>query len=266
MILVNGIFLWLSVLLEWRASIKIQSFYRDNRVNNGRFFLFLLEKMEFFREKCLEILPDFQSFSAADVFLSELLEYNQKVNLISRSSGEKMAKEHFFDCFIAIPHFLEAIRAFSFKKSSSPKILDVGSGGGFPAVVLALAMPDVLVTGVESKKKKVDFLFYIIEKIGLKNFLVEHRNVSMWQPKQNYQIITARAFASLTKIVRQTLHLLDDRGGYLLYKGREQKVEEEVKDFWQDGVVKKRLGHKKLSTIPLKNSSVNAERCLVKIQ
>lgn len=247
--------------------------------------------MDLLRKGCLQIEPSFKNFEMAEIFLTELMAANRKFNLVSRANedeGEQAVATtmigHFLDCFLAVPQFLKLAKQFSSdasqEKSNFPsqiRLLDVGSGGGFPAIVLALAIPEIAVHAIESKQKKVDFLQSMRVKLGLKNFRVFQDDVSSWRSEQKYHIITARAFSTLAKMINQTWRLLAGGGTsngtkdgvFAFYKGREAKVKEEVAEIFRLQSVKRRIVGKKISTIPLGNlfdPFPHVQRCLVVIK
>lgn len=246
--------------------------------------------MDLLRKGCLQIEPSFKNFEMAEIFLTELMAANRKFNLVSRANedeGEQAIATtmigHFLDCFLAVPQFLKLAKQFSSdapqEKSnfaSRIRLLDVGSGGGFPAIVLAMAIPEIAVHAIESKQKKADFLQSMRVKLGLENFRVFQDDVSSWRSEQKYHIITARAFSTLAKMINQTWRLLvgvgaSDAGNgvFAFYKGREAKVKEEVAEIFRLQSVKRRIVGKKISTIPLGNlfdPFPPAQRCLVVIK
>lgn len=250
--------------------------------------------MDLLKKGCLKILPSFKNFEMAEVFLRELISANQNFNLVSRANqdeGEKAITTtmigHFLDCFLAVPQFLKLVEQFSIGKSlgdrtdrtqkkpnfddfnNQIRLLDVGSGGGFPAVVLALAIPEISIYAIESKKKKADFLKSIGLKLELKNFKVFQDDVTNWRSEQKYHIITARAFSTLAKMINQTWRLLADDGVFAFYKGREEKVKEEMEEVFHLQSVKRRIANKKIMPIFLENLSnpfPPAQRCLVVIK
>src|ERR1044071_7196775 len=93
-------------------------------------------------------------------FAENLREWNTKINLISRNDVEQLYEKH-------ILHSLSIAKIISFKKNTV--VMDVGTGGGFPGVPLAIMFPEVKFILVDSVKKKINAVEEICKTIGLKN-------------------------------------------------------------------------------------------------
>jgi 16S rRNA (guanine527-N7)-methyltransferase len=100
-------------------------------------------------------------------------------------------------------------------------VLDVGSGGGLPGVVLALVEPDLQVTCVDTVAKKAGFIRQVSAELGLPKLRAEHARVEALDASQPYDFVTSRAFASLRDFVTLTRHLLAPGGAWLAMKGAE---------------------------------------------
>jgi 16S rRNA (guanine527-N7)-methyltransferase len=98
-------------------------------------------------------------------------------------------------------------------------LLDVGSGGGFPGIPLAIARPALAVTVLDSSHKKASFLEQAKAELGLANVCVACERVEGWRPEQRFDVVISRAFSELTDFVAQAAHLLAPGGRMLAMKG-----------------------------------------------
>ena len=154
------------------------------------------------------------------LYLSELKKWNQKINLTAiREDGD-----------IVIKHFLDS---FSFIKGFTPveglKLLDMGSGAGFPALPLKIAIPGISVTMVESVKKKAAFLRHIIRTLRLTGVEVSDKRTEEL-PTSLYSIfdvVTARAFADIGTALAVGKPFLKSEGIIVLSRGPEEKISEQ---------------------------------------
>lgn len=129
-----------------------------------------------------------------------LLEYNAKINLMSRKETN-----HIFDRHIL--HSLSIAHYFKFTDAS--RIADVGSGGGFPGIPLAIYFRNVEFTLIESIRKKAQALREMAEQIGLNNIRVV--NLRAEQCNEKFDFVTGRAVTALPDFYRFTAHLISGR-------------------------------------------------------
>jgi 16S rRNA (guanine527-N7)-methyltransferase len=132
------------------------------------------------------------------------------------------------------------------------RLLDVGSGGGLPGVVLAIAWPDLQVVCVDAIAKKVGFIREIAAQLKLTNLRAAHARVESLQ-EQPFDVITSRAFASLPEFVTLTRRLLAQGGVWVAMKGK--RPDAEIAALPADVEV----FHVEPLTVP----GLGAERCLV---
>ena len=119
-----------------------------------------------------------------------------------------MLSHHLYDS-LSIQDYLEGER-----------IADIGSGGGLPAIPLALVNPDRHFTLIESNGKKVGFLRQAAIELELENMAVVHSRVEEYHPEQRFDLIMSRAFAAIGDFVAQSQHLLQKKGLWLAMKGQ----------------------------------------------
>lgn len=156
-------------------------------------------------------------------YLARLLAMNELVNLTAIESPEAAWDRHAFDALTLLP-LLENVPAGS-------SVADIGSGGGLPGIVLAIARPDLRFTLVEATHKKAAFLSAIAEALGLSNVTVcaERAEVlAKGNLRGHFDIVTARAVARLFQLIPWTAPFAKPGGRLLLIKG--QRAEEELKE------------------------------------
>ncbi len=156
------------------------------------------------------------------LFMDYLLEYNQKVNLISRKDEEN----------IVVNQWLHSVAAFSeLEEAGGDVMLDFGSGGGFPGILLALYFLDKRIVLVESIGKKARFLSSVSEYLGLSNVRIFNERVEdlPLDHRDLYPVVTARAVASLKNLVAWGLPLVKPGGFLLTWKKFDTKEFEELK-------------------------------------
>ena len=150
-------------------------------------------------------------------FINEALTFNLKHNIFIRSNKEEVLDKDILDCLPLVE-----------KIKTKEKILDLGSGGGFPGIVLAILRPDSEIHLLEKSQKKCYFLNKTKDALKLKNTKVLKTTISQKNALEKYSVITARAFSSIKNILDLTKNNLKENGRYLLLKGRAEKIEEEI--------------------------------------
>ena len=149
-----------------------------------------------------------------------LRHWNRTHNLTRIDAGEALITHHLLDSLaVARPLQLALVGA----RQQPARVLDVGAGGGLPGVPLAVACPDLRFTLVDAVQKKTAFLTQAVLELGLRNVEVRHARVESMQGE--FDVITARAFASLADFVARTRHLLAPGGRWFAMKGRVDAAE-----------------------------------------
>ena len=178
-------------------------------------------------------------------YLALMFKWNSVYNLTSLRDPMQMVTHHLLDSLAAVPAFAHA-----------HNVLDVGSGGGLPGIVLAIVRPDMKVSMIDTVHKKTAFLTQVKAELGLSNVTVYTARVEQLQVSDKFDVITSRAFADLSDFVNWSSHLLADGGRYIALKGVAPKDEQErLPEEWQVTGVE-----------PLQVPRLGAERHLVHIQ
>ena len=154
-------------------------------------------------------------------YLDELLSWNKRINLISRK------KEKPEDVY---RHFVDSLLIFkAVRISESAKVLDLGSGAGFPAIPVKIVREDLNVTMIESIRKKVLFLKKVIELLELKDATVFQDRTEKLQSRsefiESFDFITAKAFGKLKQMIYAAYPFLKQNGILVAYKGSSYRSE-----------------------------------------
>lgn len=117
------------------------------------------------------------------------------------------------------------------------KLCDVGCGAGFPSLILAAAFPELLVTAIDSTRKKVDFVAEAAEKMDLPNLTAIHARANELARKEDfkasYDFVTARAVADASVLIRETANFLNHKHGLLCIYRTTEQLERELPDLKQ---------------------------------
>jgi len=155
-------------------------------------------------------------------YLGLLQRWNKVYNLTALRDPDEMLSHHLVDCLAVLP----ALRALAARRAGEAapvplRILDVGSGGGLPGVVLAAIQPDWQVACVDTVAKKATFIRQVAAELRLPNLQGLHARVENLAPTDGrYDVITSRAFASLPDFTVLTRHLLTEQGVWMAMKGK----------------------------------------------
>jgi 16S rRNA (guanine527-N7)-methyltransferase len=152
-------------------------------------------------------------------------QWNPKINLIAPSTLPELETRHILDSAQLAPHLQTLVDHSTTRPSTiDHTVLDVGSGAGLPGLVLAVLMPHIHFTLAERDQRKAAFLLTARHTLGLTNVHVHVGDVATLAPKQ-FEVITARAWASLSDIITLTSPLLAQKGSWLLLKGEAVQAE-----------------------------------------
>jgi len=157
--------------------------------------------------------------AAFDLYLGELLKWNQKINLTAIRSEKGIILKHFLDSLSAFPYL-----------SKTASLLDIGSGPGFPGIPLKIVYPSFEITLIDSVRKKIDFQKHIIRMLGLKGMEAIHGRIQDKEILQSmtgrFDAVVSRAFADLQTLLVLAFPFLKKGGVLLAMKGEldEQEI------------------------------------------
>ena len=140
-------------------------------------------------------------------YVQLLNKWNKVHNLTGVRDPEEMVTLHLLDSLAIMPHI------------HAQRLLDVGSGAGLPGIPLAICLPDLQVTVMDSSQKKASFMRQAKAELGLQNLEVVCGRVEDYRPEAPFDVITSRAFSELALFVKLTQHLATEEGQWLAMKG-----------------------------------------------
>lgn len=153
-----------------------------------------------------------EQINQLDIYAKFLLEYNKTTNLTAIKDIDSVYLKHFFDCSIITKYY---------DFNNVTNLLDIGTGAGFPGIVLKILFPGMKITLLDSNNKKIRFLESIIEKLQLKkieliydraeNYIKKHR--------EEYDLVISRAVADLSVLIELGLPFVKVEKDFLAMKG-----------------------------------------------
>lgn len=155
---------------------------------------------------------------ALEIYASFLLEYNEHTNLTAIKTMSEIYLKHFYDS-------LTISKLVDFNNG---KLLDVGTGAGFPGMVLAVCFPNLQVDLLDSNNKKIKFLEELIKKLNLTNVQTVYSRAEDYTRvnREKYDYVTSRAVADLRVLLELNIPSLKINGEFLVMKGN---IDEELK-------------------------------------
>lgn len=171
--------------------------------------------------KKLGIDIDDTKLELLEKYYNLLIEWNEKINLTTITKMEDVYLKHFYDS-------LTLAKEIDFSKDIV--LCDVGSGAGFPGIVIKIVFPNTKITLVDSLQKRVNYLNSIIEDLGLKNIIAIHSRMEDYSRlnEEKFDYITARAVADLSVISEVSVRSLKTNGSLVFMKAN---CDEEIEKF-----------------------------------
>lgn len=177
-------------------------------------------------------------------YIDLLQKWNRVYNLTAVKDPEHMLTQHVLDCLAVVRPLKETVPL-------AKSLLDVGAGGGLPSVILAIACPELTVVAVDAVAKKTAFIQSAAHALGLTNLQAQHTRVESLS--QTFDVVSARAYASLTDLVLSSRACLAPNGWWMAMKGAVPT--EEITHLPSDIEV--------VQTQRLSVPDLDAQRCLV---
>jgi 16S rRNA (guanine527-N7)-methyltransferase len=199
-------------------------------------------------EMQLDIAADKREKLVAYILL--IHKWNMVHNLTAVRDPLEMVTLHLLDSLSVLPYIQKA------NGSEAKYLLDVGAGAGLPSIPLAICLPELQVTAIDSVQKKASFMRQAKGELGLTNFHVEAGRVEALKKDHLFDVIISRAFSEISLFIKLTRHLLTPDGQWLAMKGVQPDTElADMKALKLDIQVTKSL--------PLHVAGLHAERHLV---
>lgn len=201
----------------------------------------------------LNIKPTEEQLKSLEIYKNMLQEYNKKFNLTAIINDEDIYLKHFYDS-LTLTKIMDL--------NSELKVLDIGTGAGFPGLVLKIFFPNLNITLLDSNNKKIYFLEEVIKKLNLQNIKCIHGRAEELPTvyREYFDIVTSRAVAHLRILLELSLPYLKLNGYFIPMKGelKEELTESESALTVLNGEIVK----KEEFNLPIENS----KRTILKIK
>ena len=161
-----------------------------------------------------------EQLNKLELFYDLLIKWNDLINLTRITKKEDVYLKHFYDS-------LTLTKVVNLNNINT--LCDVGTGAGFPGIVLKILYPNLKITLIDSLQKRVNYLNEIIKELKLDNIKAIHIRGEDYHEK--FDLVTSRAVANIEKLVNYTMHLIEKKGLFIAMKGDISKeLTEEVKE------------------------------------
>ena len=154
-----------------------------------------------------------------------LIEKNKVMNLTAITDKEDVIVKHFIDSIALIPYLTDK----GINTNNELKIIDIGTGAGFPGLPLKIMMPDVKFTLLDSLNKRVSFLNEVIDELKLKDIEALHGRAEDYASdnkyREKYDICVSRAVANLSTLSEYCIPFVKENGFFISYKAGESEEE-----------------------------------------
>ncbi len=154
-------------------------------------------------------------------YMNMLIEWNKKINLTAIIEPKEIILKHFIDSLTILKYV-----------NDNEKMLDVGTGAGFPGIPIKIMNSNIEITLLDSLNKRINFLNEVINKLELKNISAIHSRIEDYgknnKYREKYDIVTSRAVANLATLSEYMLPMLKIKGKSICMKGSD--IKEEVKN------------------------------------
>lgn len=179
-------------------------------------------KQEMLQDLLIEMgINDKEVYNKLIKYRQLILEWNTKINLTSITDEEEMYLKHFIDSFLVLKTDINF---------NNKKIIDIGTGAGFPGIPLAILSKSSEFCLLDSLKKRITFLKIVAEELNLKNIELIHGRAEDYAKLEEYRekfdIVISRAVADFPVLLEYSLPFLKNGGYFIAYKGK--KYSEEV--------------------------------------
>ena len=167
----------------------------------------------------LGISLNVEQINSVFIYLAELKKWSLKINLTAIKDERDIVIKHVLDSLSYLRGFIAVPRL---------RLLDMGSGAGFPALPIKITHPEISITMVDSAKKKASFLRHIVRTLKLTEITVIDTRTEELSPQllATFDVVTARAFADMKSAIAEGMPLLKPGGLMVLSRGPEETVQQ----------------------------------------
>lgn len=185
-----------------------------------------------------------EQLSNLETYYNLLIEENKKYNLTSITEKNDVYLKHFYDS-LTITKIINL---------NDQEICDIGTGAGFPGLVLKIVFPNLKLTLVESNAKKCNFLSIITNKLNLTNVTIINERAEVYSKnvREKYDIVTSRAVAHLKHLLEYSVPLVKVKGNYIAMKSNIEKEKENIDIYYKELSIQEK--NKIEFNLPIENS------------
>ena len=214
-----------------------------------------MNKEDFVLEvKKLGIILDKDKLDKLDKFYHLLIEWNEKINLTTITMEKDVYLKHFYDS-------LTLVKEIDLSKNIT--LCDVGSGAGFPGIVLKIVFPNLKIVLIDSLQKRVNYLNEIIKELELSNIHAEHFRMEDYSRmnEEKFDCITARAVANIGILTEISIKALKVNGNLIFMKANcDEELDKVSSSFNKLGVVLENINKFKLPIEDSNRTLVNLKK------
>lgn len=155
--------------------------------------------------------------SKLEIYYELLIEYNKVMNLTGITEKKQVYLKHFYDS-------LTIVKTVDLKSNCT--LCDIGTGAGFPGIVLKIFFPNIKITLVDALNKRISFLNDVIKKLNLKNIKTAHSRIEDYahNNKEKFDIVTARAVAPLNILLEYAMPITKNNSYFIALKGKMEDI------------------------------------------
>ncbi len=181
-----------------------------------------------------------------------LVEWNERINLTRIVEHDEVYLKHFYDSLT-----LSKVNEYFLDLNKDLKLIDVGTGAGFPGIVLKIVFPNLKVTLLDSLQKRITFLDEVIKELELKDIETVHDRAEDYAKKhrEEYDIVTSRAVANLRVLSELCIPMLKVNGYFIPMKANVEEEIEESKDILEK--LESTISTQYTFNLPIENSIRN---------
>ncbi len=183
-----------------------------------------MNKDEFIKElEKLDIMLSSYQLDQLDKYYHLLIEWNEKINLTRIIEEKEVYLKHFYDS-LTLAKIIDL--------NNNLKLCDIGTGAGFPGIVLKIVFPNLQITLLDSLQKRINFLDVVIKELGLTNINTVHARAEEYAKnhREEYDVVTSRAVAHLKVLSELCIPMLKVGGHFIPMKANVDEELEESKD------------------------------------
>ena len=155
-----------------------------------------------------------EKMNMLEIYYDLLIEWNEKINLTAITDKKEVYLKHFYDS-LAISKVIDLNTISSF--------CDIGTGAGFPGLVIKIFYPSIKLTLVDSLNKRIKFLVFIVEELGLSDVSLVHARAEEYSKENRdmFDVVSARAVAPLNVLLEYSMPLVKMNKYFIAMKGNE---------------------------------------------